>query len=296
MRKLSLVLAVVMACLSCFAASAGAKSAPTKLTIQSSPGGAFGYVSSPDTKTCAANRKVVVFEQVGAERDPASDPRVAADRAGESEAKYVWTVQAGRSGNFYAQAAAKPGCGAALSGTVQSLTVAQGIGKDPTDYPPCGPYVSQGPTEICRFNAMFLELEFPEHQECSWGAASNSCPGEATVGLFPWAVAAIGGGTTVKLSWFPSGGKREVTVDSYSNGTFAAQLGGSVPFAGSPRFTVTNGFAANGFGNPNGDRFFTPNLPGQAQGEVGGPLAINVQSLSTGGASAWISGYLYLRH
>ena len=302
MRKLSVALVVAIACLSCLAvASASAKSAPTKLTIRSYPSGAFGYVESA-SKSCADQRKVEVFEQRGKRRDPAHDRRAGSDRAETSEDSYLWTVKTKRSGRFYARAAAKPGCAAALSATVRSLTVDKGIGADNPDVPICSPYVSEGPSEICRFTEMYLSLDQEgAFDPCRFGSGSGSCPGVAT-GAFPWGQQGSGAKTRVRISWGWNGKSRDVTVVAYPgsdpSGNGAAHLGGTVPNAGSNRYTITDAFAQNDKGYPNGDHFYTPDLPGQAPGEIGGPLTINFQNGSGTdfGAECWISGYLYLKH
>jgi hypothetical protein len=301
MRKLSVALVVVLACLSCLAvASASAKSVPAKLTIRSYPSGAFGYVESA-SKGCADQRKVEVFEQDGKRRDPANDRRAGSDRAEASEDSYLWTVKTKRSGRFYARAAAKPGCAAALSGTVRSLTVNQGIGADNPDAPVCSPYTSEGTSEICRFTELYLDLEQEgAFNPCRFGSGSGGCPGLAT-GAFPWGQGGGGGRVKAQINWSWNGKSRNIQVVSYPgerSGAAWAHLGGTVPNAGSDRFTVTDAFAQNDRGYPNGDHFFTPDLPGQRPGEIGGPLGINFQNGSgtNFGAECWISGYLYLKH
>jgi hypothetical protein len=62
----------------------------------------------------------------------------------------------------------------------------------------------------------------------------------------------------------------------------------------SANFTITDGIAANDLGYPNGDHFYTPNIPGQQAGEVGGPLYLDFQ-FHSGGSTVKIHGYLYLK-
>ena len=301
MRKSSVALVVAIACLSCLAvASASAKSVPTKLTIRSYPSGAFGYVESA-SKGCADKRKVEVFEQSGKRRDPANDRRAGSDRAEASEDSYLWTLKTKRSARYYARAAAKPGCAAALSGTVRSLTVAEGIGASDPDVPVCSPYISEGTSEICRFTEMYLNLEQEgAFNPCRFGSNSGSCPGIAS-GAFPWGQQGGGFRTTMQINWGPNASSRNLVVVSYPGprgGDGWAHLGGTVPNAGSNRYTITDAFAQNDRGYPNGDHFYTPDLPGQGPGEIGGPLGINFQNGSglDLGAECWISGYLYLKH
>lgn len=283
------------------AGPAAAKPAHTKLTIQAWSEGLFGYVTSPDAERCATNRRIVVFQQQGATRRPASDKRVAGDRAGDAAASYQWSVETGRTGKFYARAAKKAGCADALSGSIRSRPTSQDPGGNQrTSYPICGPYVSEGPTEICRFDQLHLHVEGTISSPCRFGNETGSCGGQPTAGLFPWGDTGNGERPGVSFVWSPSEGRRSlrITVFRDGQGTLpAALLYGSVPNSGSPRLTIDEGYAQNEKGHPNGDHFYTPDLPGQAAGEPGGPLAINVQnggSISTS-AEVDISGYLYLK-
>ncbi len=294
MRKLSIVLVVAAACLTCFAAAASGKPAPSRLTIESVPSGAFGNVSSPRA-ACAEGRQVVLFEMRGDERDPARDRRIGSDRAAESEDSLLWSVETRRTGSFYARAKATKGCAAALSRVLPVAARVAGEEGSDSPYPPCGPYVSEGPSLICKFTEMYLDLDQEGPlRPCRFGDSSGGCPGRAT-GLFPWGRTGAGDRPRVQISWRP--GDRVRILEVASEGS-AGRLDGTIPNAGSDRFTVTNAFARNENGGGNGDNFFTPNLPGQGPGEVGGPLKLNFQNGrgTDFGAQAWISGYLFLKH
>jgi hypothetical protein len=290
MRKLLTVATVALACLAYLTTAAGAAPAPSKLTIESVPGGAFGLVKGPDLKSCGAGRKVIVLQQLGDSPD-AADPRVASDRAAETEpGTYQWSVDLKSSGKFYARAAAKPGCPAAQSEVVEAQTVAALLGAESgPDYPVCSPYISEGTSEICRFSQLYVSLEQERpFSPCRFGQSSGGCPGRAQ-GLFPWGF----GRPLTQVSWRQNGPVRTLEIaTSGSDG----RLDGHIPSSGSNRFTVTNGFARNERGS--GDNFFTPDLPGQAPGEVGGPLNLSFENGSglDFGAQLWVSGYLYLKH
>jgi hypothetical protein len=277
------------------------KAAKTGLTIRTWSQGLLGYVNSPDAERCAVNRRVVVFQQRGATRKPASDRRVAGDRSGDASASYQWSVETGRSGRFYARAVKKAGCAEAISGTIHASAVAQAPGgAQRTSYPICGPYVSEGASEVCRFDQLHLHAEGTVSSPCRFGNETGSCGGQPTAGLFPWGDTGNGERPSVSFVWSPSGGRRSIRITVFRDGQGtlpAALLYGSVPSSGSPRLTIDEGYAQSEKGHPNGDRFYTPDLPGQAAGEPGGPLAINVQnggSLSPS-AEVDISGYLYLK-
>jgi hypothetical protein len=117
MTKLFAVLTLACAALSCFAASAVASPAPTRLSIHANPDGVYGYVNSPAAEPCSADRKVLVYEQVGKGRDPKGDQRVGADSAA-SGSRHRWTVKTDRPGPLYAMVTRTKHCRAALSDTV----------------------------------------------------------------------------------------------------------------------------------------------------------------------------------
>lgn len=309
--KLSVAAIVAVACVSLAAAvgaeAVAAKPAATKLTIQVRSDRLVGFVSSPDPERCAAGRRIVVFEQLGAAPNQGSDKRIAGVRASREDGAYKWSTATPRPGRFYAQAPGKPGCAADLSRSVRSAPGPAAPAIEPpagdlrTDYPPCGPYVNEGTSFICKFEQLHLDLEgVGTFSKCRFGEDSSACQGVAN-GLFPWGrTFASRGRPKVKIGWSWNGSSRDLTVITYRDdqgATGVANLTGTVPNAGSPRFTVTEAFAQSGDGYPNGNHFYTPNLPGQGPGEPGGPLAINFQN-GTGtdwGAVADIWGYLYLK-
>lgn len=310
--KVSAVALVAVACASLAGAvspaAAAAKPAATKLTIQVRSDRLVGFVSSPDPRRCAAGRRIVVFEQLGAAPNQGSDRRITGARARRDDGAYRWSTGTPRPGSYYAQAPAKPGCAADLSRSVRSVPIPEAPGLEPpagaerTDYPPCGPYVNEGTSFICKFEQLHLNLEgVGVLTKCRFGDDASACQGFATNGLFPWGRTFFSRGhPKVKIGWSWNGSSRNLTVITYRDDqgdTGVANLTGTVPNAGSPRFTVTEAFAQSGDGYPNGNHFYTPNLPGQGAGEPGGPLAINFQN-GTGtdwGAVADIWGYLYLK-
>jgi hypothetical protein len=315
MRKFTLVLALAISLAGLVvlgSAGAATKAAPkvaatkgasTKLSIRSYPGGVFGYVTSPATATCSSDRKVVVYEQVGEQRDPQSDPRVSADLAEASEPSFLWTVKTGRSGQFYARAAAIKGCDEALSGTVESQTPVLETAGTSNKYPTCGPYISEGTSEICWFGQLHLDLDQEgPFNPCRFGTGSGSCPGDGSGAPYPWGASLFGNSSVTQVYWKPQDSVRSFIVVAFGGnkreGDGVAHLGGTLLSSSSDGFTVTDGFAQNDAGYPNGDHFFTPDLPGQGPGEVGGPLKFNWENGSGThyGSNVWIDGYLYLKH
>lgn len=272
-----------------------AKPAKTRVTIQTWPKGLFGYVSSPKAARCAAGRRVVVFDQRGRRPNPAKDRRIARVRAAGRPGAYQWSIKTARRGRFYARAVSKPRCRVANSRTVVAAVASVLGGGEGATYPPCSPYVSEGTTTICRFPRLHLNLVYRFGQPCSsWGDNEGRCDGYSIGGAFPWG----GGDHGVSLFWKPGPyGRRAVTMVAYSPSTGdvgIAHLGGTLWGRDSPRFTIEDGFAADDRGYPNGEHFYTPDIPGQEAGEVGGPLHLDFIN-GHPGADAYIDGYLYLK-
>jgi hypothetical protein len=122
-HKIRTVLATVAALgvsLTALTGVASASGADTKVVIKAESGGFFGYVKSPDPDTCANNRKVTLFEQLGSTQDPSTDTKVGSDIAEPNGTKYMWSTgnTGSHSGNFYARAGKVPGCKAATSKTI----------------------------------------------------------------------------------------------------------------------------------------------------------------------------------
>ncbi|HVS98885.1 MAG TPA: hypothetical protein VHE08_00050 [Solirubrobacterales bacterium] len=279
-------------------ADARAKPDGATLTIRSYPKGVYGYLGGTST-TCGEKRKILVFEAQGERRDPRSDPRVAHGLTGSGPAPYQWSATSRRSGPLYAQAPATGRCAAVLSGVAEAPPLEVPGEEDPAGYPSCGSYASESTSQICRLEQIYLDLdaEGPANW-CRWGPASGNCPGVG-YGPFPWGTS-VNFHPKVRMYWSWNGWARNLAVVTYpgeeAGGYPSATLVGTVPDSTSNRFTVIEGYAQNEGAYPSGDRFYTPNLPGQGPGEVGGPLDLSVVNgdWAHSGAEVWIRGYLYL--
>jgi hypothetical protein len=188
------------------------------------------------------------------------------------------------------------GCRVASTNTiVASVGLGSGTGASEASYPPCSPYVSETTSSICTFYEMRLVLD---RGDCRvFGDSARTCTGQATSGPFPWGATLFGGNVNpwVEFSW-DGAVRRSVTFsanDPDVRNPGVGRLAGSVPSSSSPDFTVDDGFAQNDLGYPNGDHFFTPDIPGQSAGEVGGPLYLNY--VNGGVGEVYIHGYLYLK-
>jgi hypothetical protein len=307
MRKLFAVLALACACLTCFAATAAAKPAATKpaaakpatakLTIHSFPGGLFGYLSSAEQR-CQANRKVVVYLKRGDRPEPATDPVVGTDKTAPDEGSYRYSVETTGTGDFYAQVAAKKGCAAAQTGSVEAMQVGAGAGA--SDVPVCSPYTAEGPSEICRLPELNYDLYASGTTACAFGKASYSCEGIVS-GVFPWGDAGGGESPKAVFNWAPAPqpGQRSVVIISELSKSAAGlltRMDCRSPGPASADLTVDKAIVKTDTGTA---EFYTPDLPGQAAGEPGGPLYLNFESGKYAfglGAKAHINGYLYVKN
>jgi len=291
MRKLSLVLALAtsLACLVAVCSVAATTPAGAKLTIQSSPEGVFGYVSSA-SKSCAENRKVVVFDQRGDQRDPDSDPKLGNSRATLDEGAYRWQVNTDDPGRYYAQAVAKQGCAAALSGSVEATEVGAAAGSD---FPTCSPYTAEGPSEVCFLPQLHYDLLAVGVEACKFQKDSYSCEGYVS-GPFPWGNGPSGGNSWTFFNWGGSNPRSVVIISQVAKNQepFLTRMECHLTGPGSDRLMVDRAIVRTDAGTT---EFYTPNLPGQAAGEPGGPLHLNFQNGRGLGADAWIEGYLYVK-
>jgi hypothetical protein len=216
-------------------------------------------------------------------------------RAAGKHGAYQWSIKTQRRGRFYAQALDMEGCPIASSKTI-AMHVSSVSGNGGASYPPCSPYVSEGPTTICHFEQLHLSLD--DTRQCAFGPSDGDCSGHAVAGLYPWGALGTGLGTGrhVQFEWHWGRKVLFVAYDPTLGNKGIAHLGGNVPGPKSPDFTVQDGFATNDSGYPNGDHFYTPDIPGQAAGEVGGPLQIKlIDSNSSHYAQVYIEGYVYLK-
>jgi hypothetical protein len=268
--------------------------AATVVTIDNWPGGLTGEVRSANSARCADGRRVVVYQARGTKPDPTADARIGTTVAKGAVGEFGWTVESEANGRFYAQTPAKKGCAAALSPLIGSAALG---GSAAAAYPNCGTYISETMSRICRVeNLTVTTFAFPGETLCLWdrqGSASN-CNSTADSGPFPWF-----SGIQVSTSWQPDGGGRSLTFNArqWDRPGVSAMFEGKVPDPNSQRFTVTEA-SAPGEGpvdSSSTDHFYTPDLPGAAVGEVGGPLKVQVQAPYNKGTRFTFNGYLYLK-
>jgi hypothetical protein len=284
-----IVLATVFVALLATAAGPAAASERSRLTIQSWPKGLFGYVRGTADE-CGDGRKVSVFEQRGARPKPRTDRRFATVKAG-SGAGSQWVARTSRTGSFYAKARRTKGC-SALRSKVLKVRAGTPGGAGGAGVPACSPYVSEGDSDICRMDQISMKCTGQ-----SISQQSGSCGGVAKGGPYPWGVNGEGGDDPqAQLVW--NHNDHSISYASYPFGDgFQHQLSylrGTIPWGGSANFTIADGWAQDDRGGTNGDHFFTPDVPGQAAGEIGGPLYLNF--VNDGSFKyVYIYGYLFLK-
>lgn len=282
----------------CATGQASAKPVATKVSIFSYPEGAFGYVDGGSAPArCAKAREVAVYRQVSDRRSAKRDRLLATVKTDKGPRAYQWSAPV-PGGRVYARIAAAPGCGAASSATIRVGSLPGKVADDRGDYPECSAYVGEGSTYICRFPEMHVDLdqEAP-FTSCSFSKNKGDCSGISLTGPTPWGVNVYGGRSKSKLFW----NNHTVTYVSYreDQGSIGTSfISGTVPAANSAAFSVSDAFAQNDRGVEQGEHFYTPNIPGQAAGQPGGPLYFRfVAGKGDLGLAAdvYISGYLYLR-
>lgn len=95
--------------------------ASSTVTIKAQNGDFSGVVKSSRPRSCARNRKVIVFKQMGMNQDPSVDERVASDTASRNGDRFQWsTGNTGVFGKVYALVRRTPDCKADRSKTIRS--------------------------------------------------------------------------------------------------------------------------------------------------------------------------------
>ena len=289
-----LISLVVLAAVVSSASSAADRRGETRLTIDAWPGGLFGYVKASSAR-CGEGREVTVFKQRGPERSRRRDVRVGKVEAKRSSDFIRWSLRTHKSGRFYARVGKRAGCEKALSRTIRTRPEAGGGtgGGDDDKYPVCSPFVSEGPTTICKIPMLRFGI-FTGRGCGGFGETQGTCSGKADEGPYPWGLTPAGFAPDVGFDWNQN--DRGVLFVAYKPGQREgnAFLSGTSPAPNSARFTINDGYAQGDAGYGSGDHFYTPDLPGQDAGEVGGPLYLDF-NYSSGGSTVKIHGYLYLK-
>jgi ABC-type glycerol-3-phosphate transport system substrate-binding protein len=118
--KFAAALATAAVAVTAFAGASDASSHST-VSILGTNGDYYGYVHSSDATNCEANRKVVVYKQLGSAQSPKTDQKIGTDTAEPNGPDAMWSIgnSGFKTGKFYAKAAKVPGfCKATTSATI----------------------------------------------------------------------------------------------------------------------------------------------------------------------------------
>lgn len=250
MRKLFTFAAPLILAIALAPGAQAGQTGTTKVSIKSIPS-VYGYVNSSKPARCAARRGISVFR-----KKPGKDAKVADTRTRKNGGGWQWSIYGKPGGKIYAKADDKAGC---RSGKSKSIKVTP-VGDTPA--PPC-PSLALGTCSVG--SGLKTALRLGSSTGCpNIQAPSASCDGGVVGGPSAWRTKSSG-----NVHW--NGATREsLRGFAYYNGD--AFLEGS-----------TNGFRDEAFpirdaqATTSGPHFCTPNLPGKAPGDRGGPLRMVFQ-------------------
>jgi hypothetical protein len=291
MRLVASLLVAVAALVAAFAPAGAVAAAPAqdRITIDAWSKGVFGHVESKQPRACSAQRRVTVYEQTGEKHDPGVDRRVGSNRARKTRGGYQWSLRGTGTGAFYATTAARGDCLGATSRTFSKLP---GGVDDPRL---CNPQSGPG---WCRLNWP-NKLHFQTERCTSFTKGSGDCgegkpEGDANYPFADYAHGDLRG----ELQWWTADGLRQVRYFTHTgnNNDGISHIAGTLPGAGSDRFTVTDAYAQRGSVYGDGPHFETPVVAGAGPGEMGGPLGFNFDAstkLFFGTEDIYMWGWMY---
>ena len=159
------------------APAALADPADVKMTIGALDPGLIGTVQG-ESRRCVENRRVKVFKQRTGKQRPQRDEVIGTATARrEHHGIYVWSLNRGRSGSFYAKARSRPGCRSSFSETYEIL---------PRGEPPDCPAEGE-PLIFCR-----LKIELLAESFCPYDDSEGHCSGYVSPGSAPeWPVKVV---------------------------------------------------------------------------------------------------------
>jgi hypothetical protein len=302
MKTRPLVLLTLVVALAAALAPAAASAAPAKgkITIDTWSKGLFGFVEGAKPNSCSAGRTVAVYKQVGLTQSPSADRKIGTSRAAStSSGGYQWSLRRAGNGTFYARAEAVPGCAALKSATVSrggsGLVGDSEEGENANTL--CGPWSGPGWCRLAGNKPLQLETEHCTDFRKGSGDCDEGQPkGEAN---YPFA-AAGDNDLRGELQWHQEGDLRKVLYFTHTghDNVGISHISGTLPNAGSDRFTVTDAYAQRSKVYGDGPHFETPVIAGVPRGEQGGPLGFNFESSSKilfGTEDIYIWGGLYRR-
>lgn len=265
--------------------------------------GVLGIVTGGPAK-CREGRRVAVFRESGSRPRPGTDRRIGSSRTESGKGPAIWYLETNAKGSLYAKTRREAGCGSQISHSRSETGLKAGPG-DNDGYPPCSPYVSEGTSPICKLSTVGMRCGGPSFTRSSdICTTAGSASGRVWMGSFPWGLAGDGQSSSGRLEWGPrSPDSSNPDGRNLAMYTFpwqsrmdnpVAYIKGTLPGPASADFHVSDAWGRGDSGANSGDHFFTPNVPGQRAGEIGGPLYLDFQGYFNFN-DVLISGYLYLK-
>ena len=246
----------------------------------------FGYVKSPGSKACADGRRIVLFEQLGANQRPRSDRRIATVVDYRYHGGDQWRAKSVHgAAKLYAEAIPTSRCEGARSTTAS--TPAPGVGggygacpdPNPVGYHCYLPQIHLDTRSCPSFSRAHGDCDgvtwikrLTAHDDLLW----QTCCGHAN---FHWNGA--------------DGGFRDAALyvyDDQGDHALKGYLEGSATSPVSDRFSIRDAWDTE---TP-GTHWCTEDLQGAYAGDPGGPLHLNFVN-GTFGADVYIEGYLVLK-
>ena len=230
-----------------------ARPASTKVTIKSIPS-VYGYVSSSKPARCAAHRGVSVFR-----KKAGKDVEVAETQTRKSSGAWQWSIYGKPDGKIHAKADPKAGC---KPGSSKSIKVTA-VGDSPA--PPC-PSLALG---ICSFGSgPKTAFRLNASSGCNlFSKRSDECNPSSIGGPPAWRTISTG-----NFHWNNNPGVEQRGVAWYNGDAF---FEGEMSSFRSDAVIIHDSRA-----DKDGAHFCTPNLPGKAPGDRGGPLHFNFMRAS----------------
>ncbi|UJA21238.1 hypothetical protein HJD18_14130 [Thermoleophilia bacterium SCSIO 60948] len=261
--------------------------------------GVMGAVSG-GRNVCREGRKVAVFRMRGKKARPGEDKRIARSRTSRGEGPSVWYAQLDARGTLYAKTLRTKRCASAISRTTSKAGVGGGDDNG-VPAPTCSPYVSEGPTTFCKLSKVSMICSGDSISRGRGACTTQGANLWVNAGPYPWGTGFGGDVQAGRLDW--DHGPHTLSFQTYPwqqfGGTVTSYIRGTIPGPGSADFSVADawGQLGEGGGSERGDHFYTPNAPGQAAGEFGGPLYLDFRAgdPNPNRNTVTIEGYLFLK-
>lgn len=262
--------------------------------------GVLGNVSG-GPKGCAEGRQVSVYRLDGSDPKPGKDKRVGTERTSTGPGPAVYYVASAVKGRLYAKTQRTEQCDSRISKTLARSGLGSGAKEDDPKYPDCSPYVSETGSTICQFSQISMTCSGDDFDVTAGICTSkqNGTSSIANSGSYPWGASGqVQAESRGRVNWNHNDGGFYYAAFPYGTEHLdnpMATLAGKVPNPAGAEFYVSDAWGRGDTGALSGDHLYTPNIPGQAAGTIGGPLYLNFVNRRFDSNRVEIHGYLYLK-